>query len=158
MVNVVAQDAAGNSSPGASVTVDSQAPAAPVVNPSNGTTLSGTAEPGATVTHQHSQQLVDAEAKARADGDAATLADAKAHTDQTVAAEAQARADGDAQTLASANQHSQQLVDAEAKARADGDCSAPFLSSMRISLKLAGVPPLLERLLVPLWVAFAGSS
>ncbi|CRO94660.1 Cna protein B-type domain protein [Pseudomonas aeruginosa] len=50
MVNVVAQDAAGNSSPGASVTVDSQAPAAPVVNPSNGTTLSGTAEPGATVT------------------------------------------------------------------------------------------------------------
>ncbi|MGU2393701.1 Ig-like domain-containing protein [Pseudomonas aeruginosa] len=50
VVNVVAQDAAGNSSPGASVTVDSQAPAAPVVNPSNGTTLSGAAEPGATVT------------------------------------------------------------------------------------------------------------
>ncbi|HGH5952394.1 TPA: Ig-like domain-containing protein, partial [Pseudomonas aeruginosa] len=49
VVNVVAQDAAGNSSPGASVTVDSQAPAAPVLNPSNGTTLSGTAEPGATV-------------------------------------------------------------------------------------------------------------
>ncbi|HCG1355357.1 TPA: BapA prefix-like domain-containing protein, partial [Pseudomonas aeruginosa] len=48
VVNVVAQDAAGNSSPGASVTVDSQAPAAPVLNPSNGTTLSGTAEPGAT--------------------------------------------------------------------------------------------------------------
>ncbi len=50
VVNVVAQDAAGNSSPGASVTVDSQAPAAPVLNPSNGTALSGTAEPGATVT------------------------------------------------------------------------------------------------------------
>ncbi|WP_249363630.1 hypothetical protein, partial [Pseudomonas aeruginosa] len=50
-------------------------------------------------------------------------ANAKAHTDQTVAAEAQARADGDAQTLASANQHSQQLVDAEAKARADGDAA-----------------------------------
>ncbi|WP_033996130.1 Ig-like domain-containing protein, partial [Pseudomonas aeruginosa] len=50
VVNVVAQDAAGNNSPGASVTVDSQAPAAPVLNPSNGTTLSGTAEPGATVT------------------------------------------------------------------------------------------------------------
>ncbi|WP_153021627.1 Ig-like domain-containing protein, partial [Pseudomonas aeruginosa] len=49
VVNMVAQDAAGNSSPGASVTVDSQAPAAPVLNPSNGTTLSGTAEPGATV-------------------------------------------------------------------------------------------------------------
>ncbi|MBG5143579.1 BapA prefix-like domain-containing protein [Pseudomonas aeruginosa] len=50
VVNVVAQDAAGNSSPGASVTVDSHAPAAPGLNPSNGTTLSGTAEPGATVT------------------------------------------------------------------------------------------------------------
>ncbi|WP_209217956.1 Ig-like domain-containing protein [Pseudomonas aeruginosa] len=50
VVNVVAQDAAGNSSPGASVTVDSQAPAAPVLNPSNGAALSGTAEPGATVT------------------------------------------------------------------------------------------------------------
>ncbi len=50
VVNVVAQDAAGNSSPGASVTVDAVAPAAPVLNPSNGTTLSGTAEPGATVT------------------------------------------------------------------------------------------------------------
>ncbi|MGU0625985.1 Ig-like domain-containing protein [Pseudomonas aeruginosa] len=50
VVNVVAQDAAGKSSPGASVTVDAQAPAAPALNPSNGTTLSGTAEPGATVT------------------------------------------------------------------------------------------------------------
>ncbi|RCA31577.1 Ig-like domain repeat protein [Pseudomonas aeruginosa] len=50
VVNVVAQDAAGNSSPGASVTVDSQAPAAPVINPSNGVVISGTAEAGATVT------------------------------------------------------------------------------------------------------------
>ncbi|WP_121355958.1 Ig-like domain-containing protein [Pseudomonas aeruginosa] len=50
VVNVVAQDAAGNNSPGASVTVDSQAPPAPVINPSNGATLSGTAEAGATVT------------------------------------------------------------------------------------------------------------
>ncbi|WP_430317054.1 Ig-like domain-containing protein, partial [Pseudomonas sp. p1(2021b)] len=49
-VNVVAQDAAGNTSPAAAVTVDSSAPAAPVVNPTNGTTLSGTAEPGSTVT------------------------------------------------------------------------------------------------------------
>ncbi len=46
---VVVQVLEANSSPGASVTVDSQAPAAPVLNPSNGTTLSGTAEPGATV-------------------------------------------------------------------------------------------------------------
>ncbi|MBF8794330.1 BapA prefix-like domain-containing protein [Pseudomonas monteilii] len=49
-VNVVTQDAAGNTSPAASVTIDSSAPAAPVVNPTNGTTLSGTAEPGSTVT------------------------------------------------------------------------------------------------------------
>ncbi|MCW8024583.1 Ig-like domain-containing protein, partial [Pseudomonas aeruginosa] len=34
----------------ASTTVDSQAPAAPLVDPSNGTTISGTAEPGASVT------------------------------------------------------------------------------------------------------------
>ncbi|MDC3952048.1 Ig-like domain repeat protein, partial [Pseudomonas aeruginosa] len=50
VVNVVAQDAAGNNSPGASVTVDSQAPAAPVIIPSNGTTITGTAEAGASVT------------------------------------------------------------------------------------------------------------
>ncbi|EKT4522839.1 BapA prefix-like domain-containing protein [Pseudomonas putida] len=50
VVNVVTQDAAGNTSPAAAVTVDSSAPAAPVVNPTNGATLSGTAEPGSTVT------------------------------------------------------------------------------------------------------------
>ncbi|MEX5333275.1 Ig-like domain-containing protein [Pseudomonas paraeruginosa] len=50
VVNVVAQDAAGNSSPPATVTVDSSAPPAPVLNPSNGTTISGTAEAGASVT------------------------------------------------------------------------------------------------------------
>ncbi|MBG6550322.1 BapA prefix-like domain-containing protein [Pseudomonas aeruginosa] len=50
VVNVVARDAAGNSSPPASVTVDAVAPATPPVDPSNGTPLSGTAEPGATVT------------------------------------------------------------------------------------------------------------
>ncbi|HDQ4756544.1 TPA: BapA prefix-like domain-containing protein [Pseudomonas aeruginosa] len=50
MVNVVARDAAGNSSPPASVTVDAVAPATPTVDPSNGTTLSGTAEPGSSVT------------------------------------------------------------------------------------------------------------
>ncbi|MBG6876555.1 BapA prefix-like domain-containing protein [Pseudomonas aeruginosa] len=50
VVNVVARDAAGNSSPPASVTVDAVAPATPTVDPSNGTTISGTAEPGATVT------------------------------------------------------------------------------------------------------------
>ncbi|MCT0316748.1 Ig-like domain-containing protein, partial [Pseudomonas aeruginosa] len=50
VVNVVAQDAASNSSPPATVTVDSSAPPAPVINPSNGVVISGTAEAGATVT------------------------------------------------------------------------------------------------------------
>ncbi|WP_143493562.1 Ig-like domain-containing protein [Pseudomonas sp. B23(2017)] len=50
VINVVAQDAAGNTSAPTSTIVDAQAPAAPVVNPSNGTTISGTAEPGSTVT------------------------------------------------------------------------------------------------------------
>ncbi|WP_419183125.1 Ig-like domain-containing protein, partial [Pseudomonas aeruginosa] len=49
VVNVVAQDAAGNSSPPATVTIDSSAPPAPVIDPSNGTTISGTAEAGAKV-------------------------------------------------------------------------------------------------------------
>ncbi|WJD72833.1 Ig-like domain-containing protein [Pseudomonas asiatica] len=50
VINVVAQDAAGNTSAPTSTTVDAQAPAAPVINPSNGITISGTAEPGSTVT------------------------------------------------------------------------------------------------------------
>ncbi|MDW5592695.1 hypothetical protein SBW04_32430, partial [Pseudomonas aeruginosa] len=55
----------------------------------------------------HTNQRVDAEAQARADGDAATLASAKDHTNQRVDAEAQARADGDAATLASAKSHTE---------------------------------------------------
>ncbi|OPD81581.1 hypothetical protein AO940_20015, partial [Pseudomonas aeruginosa] len=50
VVNATATDPSGNTSPGASTTVDSQAPAAPLVDPSNGTTISGTAEPGSSVT------------------------------------------------------------------------------------------------------------
>ncbi|MFU3019239.1 Ig-like domain-containing protein [Pseudomonas aeruginosa] len=49
VVNVVARDAAGNTSGPASTTVDSVAPATPVLDPSNGTVISGTAEAGATV-------------------------------------------------------------------------------------------------------------
>ncbi len=40
------QDAAGNTSGPASTTVDSVAPATPVLDPSNGTVISGTAEAG----------------------------------------------------------------------------------------------------------------
>ncbi|MCM7319110.1 Ig-like domain-containing protein [Enterobacter bugandensis] len=49
VVNVVAKDASGNQSPAASVTVDAIAPGAPVINPTEGHTLSGTAEANSTV-------------------------------------------------------------------------------------------------------------
>ncbi|KJK13100.1 Ig-like domain-containing protein, partial [Pseudomonas sp. 2(2015)] len=49
VVNAVAQDAAGNTSLQGSTTVDAVAPGAPVVNPSNGAVISGTAEAGAKV-------------------------------------------------------------------------------------------------------------
>ncbi|TPD98942.1 Ig-like domain repeat protein, partial [Stenotrophomonas maltophilia] len=49
VINAVAQDPAGNTSGPASTTVDSVAPAAPVIDPSNGAVISGTAEAGATV-------------------------------------------------------------------------------------------------------------
>ncbi|WP_431279166.1 Ig-like domain-containing protein [Leifsonia poae] len=49
-LTLTATDKAGNVSDPASVTVDASAPAAPIVNPSDGTAVSGTAEPGATVT------------------------------------------------------------------------------------------------------------
>ncbi|USE81122.1 Ig-like domain-containing protein [Cupriavidus gilardii] len=48
-VTVVATDPAGNTSEPATTTVDGQPPATPTVNPTNGTTLSGTAEAGSTV-------------------------------------------------------------------------------------------------------------
>ncbi|MER1081795.1 Ig-like domain-containing protein, partial [Pseudomonas aeruginosa] len=50
VVNAVAQDAAGNTGPQGSTTVDAVAPNTPVINPSNGSSLTGTAEPGSTVT------------------------------------------------------------------------------------------------------------
>ncbi|MET0240624.1 MAG: Ig-like domain-containing protein [Sphingobium sp.] len=50
VVTAVASDAAGNSSGPATVTVDSVAPAAPVLDASDGSVISGTAEAGATVT------------------------------------------------------------------------------------------------------------
>ncbi|MBO3622510.1 surface adhesion protein, partial [Pseudomonas aeruginosa] len=49
VINAVAQDPAGKTSGPASVTVDAIAPPAPVIDPSNGVVISGTAEAGATV-------------------------------------------------------------------------------------------------------------
>ena len=50
LVTVVARDALGNESAPASILVDAIAPAAPVIAPSNGQLISGTAEAGSTVT------------------------------------------------------------------------------------------------------------
>lgn len=50
VVSAVAQDAAGNTSAAASTVVDSSAPSAPTIDPSNGTFLTGTAEAGTVVT------------------------------------------------------------------------------------------------------------
>ncbi len=49
MVNATATDPAGNTSGQGSTTVDGVAPTTPTVNLSNGSSLSGTAEPGSTV-------------------------------------------------------------------------------------------------------------
>ncbi|MBO3610870.1 hypothetical protein J5N93_00240, partial [Pseudomonas aeruginosa] len=49
VINALAQDAAGNNSSPTSATVDSLAPAAPVIDPRNGSVIAGTAEAGATV-------------------------------------------------------------------------------------------------------------
>uniref|UniRef100_UPI003D6F7C52 Ig-like domain-containing protein n=1 Tax=Enterobacter bugandensis TaxID=881260 RepID=UPI003D6F7C52 len=49
VVNVVAIDASGNQSPAASVTVDAIPPASPVINPTEGHTISGKAEANSTI-------------------------------------------------------------------------------------------------------------
>jgi len=49
VVDVVATDPAGNSSTPTQTTIDATPPTAPVVNPTDGTTISGTAEPGSTI-------------------------------------------------------------------------------------------------------------
>ena len=49
VINVVAKDSSGNTSPSSSVTVDGVAPDVPTINPSNGATVTGQAEAGATV-------------------------------------------------------------------------------------------------------------
>jgi hypothetical protein len=69
VLEVVAIDAAGNeSTPGASVTVDSSAPVTPVVEPSNGSSVSGTAEPGSRVEVRDAGGAVLCSATADPDG------------------------------------------------------------------------------------------
>ncbi|MFB4403654.1 Ig-like domain-containing protein, partial [Pseudomonas inefficax] len=50
VVNATATDPTGNTSAPSSTTVDTVAPAAPVIEPSNGSEISGTAEPSSTIT------------------------------------------------------------------------------------------------------------
>ncbi|WP_230125851.1 Ig-like domain-containing protein, partial [Pseudomonas sp. Bi70] len=68
VVTAVAVDAAGNLSAPASVTVDDRVPDLPDVLPSNGSVLSGTAEPGSTVTLRDGAGNLIGEATAAADG------------------------------------------------------------------------------------------
>ncbi|MRF43928.1 hypothetical protein GIJ78_25710, partial [Escherichia coli] len=49
VINAVAQDPSGKTSGPSSATVDAVAPAAPLINPSTGVVISGTAEAGAKV-------------------------------------------------------------------------------------------------------------
>ncbi|HBP0275563.1 TPA: hypothetical protein L5P89_005994, partial [Pseudomonas aeruginosa] len=49
VIVATATDPTGNTGPQAATTVDAVAPPAPVIDPSNGTTISGTAEAGAKV-------------------------------------------------------------------------------------------------------------
>ncbi|MBP5800530.1 hypothetical protein J2D78_00365 [Microbacterium maritypicum] len=65
---VTVADAAGNVSDSASVTADSAAPAAPKLNPSSGSTVSGTAEAGATVTIRDADGAIVGTAIVGADG------------------------------------------------------------------------------------------
>lgn len=68
VVNAVARDAAGNSSGAASTTVDADAPAAPLINPSNGTSVSGTAEIGSTITLVYANNVLIGQATTDSDG------------------------------------------------------------------------------------------
>ncbi|WP_426391353.1 Ig-like domain-containing protein [Variovorax sp. R-27] len=67
-INVVATDAAGNASQPATATVDSAPPAAPKVDPTNGSRIAGTAEAGAVVTIKDDSGKVIGSATVAANG------------------------------------------------------------------------------------------
>ncbi|MGJ7505097.1 Ig-like domain-containing protein [Variovorax sp. ZT5P49] len=68
VINVVAADAVGNVSQPATTTVDSAAPARPTVNPTDGSPVTGTAEPGSLVTIKDSAGKVIGSATAAPNG------------------------------------------------------------------------------------------
>lgn len=65
---VTVTDAAGNASDPTTVTADASAPAKAIVDPTTGTTVTGTAEPGSSVAVRDATGKVIASAKASADG------------------------------------------------------------------------------------------
>ncbi|TDP93519.1 invasin-like protein, partial [Leucobacter luti] len=67
-LSVTATDPAGNESAATEVVVDAQAPDAPVVDPTNGAEVTGTTEPGATVTVKNENGDVLGTAVAQPDG------------------------------------------------------------------------------------------
>ncbi|AVQ81292.1 hypothetical protein C4F17_10220 [Variovorax sp. PMC12] len=67
-LSVVATDPAGNASPEARIKVDSKAPPAPTVNPTNGTSITGTAEAGALVSIRNAANAVIGSATVAGDG------------------------------------------------------------------------------------------
>ncbi|KIP52854.1 hypothetical protein SD72_06570 [Leucobacter komagatae] len=67
-ISVVVKDPAGNESDPTVVVVDSAAPDAPIVNPTDGTQVSGQAEPGATVVVRDSEGTIVGSGKADEDG------------------------------------------------------------------------------------------
>ncbi|RUR67473.1 BapA prefix-like domain-containing protein [Variovorax guangxiensis] len=67
-INVVATDAAGNASAPATTAADSTAPSSPTVHPSNGSTITGTAEAGAVVTVKDGSGKVIGSATAASNG------------------------------------------------------------------------------------------
>ena len=69
VINVVAVDSVGNASTPATTAVDSTAPARPTVNPTNGSLVTGTAEPGALVTVKDSTGKVIGSATAGTSGE-----------------------------------------------------------------------------------------
>ncbi|RSZ29688.1 MULTISPECIES: Ig-like domain-containing protein, partial [unclassified Variovorax] len=68
VLRVVSSDAAGNASQPATATVDRTAPAGPTVNPTNGSPITGTTEPGALVTVKDSAGNVIGSATAGSNG------------------------------------------------------------------------------------------
>jgi hypothetical protein len=68
IITAYATNSEGNTSPGTSVTIDASAPAAPIVDPTDGSVVTGHAEPATTVTIENEDGNVIGSGPAGADG------------------------------------------------------------------------------------------